>query len=213
MQNLALWKYIEQTPLVPPSKHDAFVAQLMEKEGWPQFRAEAAMREYRRYLYLSKIRDGQIQPGPVLESLRHLHLQHASEFWIACGVPAPEGNQVLAMQTASESHVVSAETRALYQIEFCAPAPQEFWPSPTPKPSRPKPSRGFLGLMGGGFLAFVSGIHTGYFAISAVGFFVFFGAALAYSSPDKPGIQVQGNNGLSGLLGGIFSGGGGSNES
>ncbi len=209
MHDPALWKRLEQTPLIRASEHEAFLAQLQAHFAWPRFRAEGAMREYRRYLYLSKVAEGHIQPGPVLNALHQLHMQHAPDFWAAAGLAAPDGNQILTLQSSAQERIACADTLARYQFEFGLPAPAEFWPPALRKPARKSRSRGFLMLMAGGFAAFIAGFFTGYFAVSALGFFFFFGAAHAWVASETPGLHVPGNKGVGGFLGSFWGGGGG----
>jgi len=166
------------TALVPKAVREDFLAQLMAHEGWPRFRAEAALEEYRRFLYLARINPAATLPA-CFAGLQQLHLAYAAEFHAASGgsTRLPGGPMQPVAGMANET--AQAETLALYQLEFTTMPLADFWPQPDKTRRRPGKARLLLALAFISAAVGISLLGLGLFGIGAALCFIAIGASFA----------------------------------
>jgi hypothetical protein len=124
---------LETMNITRPDAPKGFVTRLAEENGWTIERAEAADREYRRFLMLAWSTDEMVVPSRDVDAAWHEHLLHTRHYWDATcrdilgkafhhdpGDGSPVDARV---------HAAGYErTLALYQRIFDEPAPTDVWP-------------------------------------------------------------------------------------
>lgn len=116
-----------------PDAPKGFVTRLAEENGWTIERAEAADREYRRFLMLAWSTDEMVVPSRDVDAAWHEHLLHTRHYWeTTCRDilgkhfhhDPGDGSPVDAAVHAAGY----VRTLSLYDQVFGEPAPMDVWP-------------------------------------------------------------------------------------
>lgn len=79
-EHQALWARIEAFQLDEPEAEFPFSSRLSEQQDWsPDFTA-LAIREYKRFLFLSMVATHMVSPSLVIDEVWHLHLQYTQSY-------------------------------------------------------------------------------------------------------------------------------------
>ncbi|MEL7184197.1 MAG: hypothetical protein AAGK57_11200, partial [Pseudomonadota bacterium] len=90
--------------------------------------ARAAIAEYRRFLYLSALKQGRTVPTKAVDEVWHLHLTHTKDYWETFVPNALGGAAIHHTPGSPDSHVSDFRaTRARYEAEFDEDPPKGFW--------------------------------------------------------------------------------------
>ena len=121
----ALWAWIESYPLPTDSAGTSFEAQLMSARRLSADAARAAIREYRRFVYLCAIRDSRSVPSRMADGAWHLHLSHTRDYWDRFVPDILDGRELHHAPGTPDGHEVDFEaTRERYEAEFDSPPPR-----------------------------------------------------------------------------------------
>lgn len=116
-----------------PDAPRGFVTRLAEENGWTIERAEAADREYRRFLMLAWSTDEMVVPSRDVDAAWHEHLLHTRHYWDATcrdilGKPFHHDPGDGGAGDAAKHAAGYDRTLALYERVFGEPAPADVWP-------------------------------------------------------------------------------------
>ena len=133
LSNQQLWASIESFEFDQGKVAYPFAARLSDETGWSRAYALAAIREYRRFVYLALTGDQPVTPSREVDAVWHLHLTYTRSYWERfCGEtlgrplhhePTPGGNAA-----ATTYRAQYANTKARYLAEFGENAPVALWP-------------------------------------------------------------------------------------
>ena len=126
---------LEHMDITRPDAPKGFVTRLAEENGWTIERAEAADREYRRFLLLAWTTTAMVVPSKDVDAAWHEHLLHTRHYWdTTCrdilGKTFHHDPGDGSEADASIHAEGYARTLALYEEMFGGPAPQDVWPRP-----------------------------------------------------------------------------------
>ena len=137
MQNPDLWTHLKSHPLIAPAHQETFIAKLMRSESWSRRKAEQAVEEYRRFLYLTQVMESEPTPSGPVDAVWHLHMTYTRDYWdrLCKSVlgrklhhnPGKSTGETPRFQQQYEA------TKARYEVEFADPPPRQFWPGPPAK--------------------------------------------------------------------------------
>ncbi|MEL6169616.1 MAG: hypothetical protein AAFR35_13065 [Pseudomonadota bacterium] len=137
MRNPELWAKIKAHRFDATTGTKPFSAKLAEQQSWGTKDTEKAIREYRRFLYLTQIAEGQVTPSNVIDRVWHTHLTFTRNYWDEfCGkvLGKPlhhdpcEGDEEMPRYRAQYE-----ATLKLYRDEFGNDPPRLLWPHPASK--------------------------------------------------------------------------------
>lgn len=124
---------LENMDITRPDAPKGFVKRIAEENGWTIEHAQAADREYRRFLLLAWTTTEMVVPSRDVDAVWHEHLLHTRHYWDATcrdilgktfHHDPGDGSPVDA-----DMHAAGYDrTLALYEQVFGEPAPQEIWP-------------------------------------------------------------------------------------
>jgi hypothetical protein len=77
----ALWRRLEAFRFDEAETALPFAARLARDNCWPKRRAERAIAEYRRFLYLACTAGHEVTPSPDVDAVWHLHLVYTRSYW------------------------------------------------------------------------------------------------------------------------------------
>ncbi len=130
-----LWARIRDYAFDEDRPERGFLDRLRELTRWRQETAEAALEEYRRFVYLAMVAPHPVTPPVAVDLVWHLHLTDTRDYWQRfCGVtlgrelhhtPSRGGERERARWKAQY-----ADTLTTYARVFGEAPPAEFWPHP-----------------------------------------------------------------------------------
>jgi hypothetical protein len=133
MKNAGLWKAIEGLSIGPEDASLSFSQRLARENGWSPVFAEEVIREYRRFIYLVALGDGELTPSDQVDQAWHLHMTYTRSYWTElCGTvlgrelhhfPTKGGDQ-----EQGRFRIQYEKTLAIYEREFGHPPPAAIWP-------------------------------------------------------------------------------------
>jgi hypothetical protein len=124
---------LQTMEIVPTAAETTFAQKLADENGWPIARAEAALREYRRFLLMAWVSPDMVVPSKDVDEAWHLHLTHSRHYWeVLCGeiLRKPFHHEPSLGGHAEDARHgdAYARTLALYEHLFDEAAPEEVWP-------------------------------------------------------------------------------------
>ena len=161
---------IQAHPLDKPGADFKFSDRLALENGWPLVFAERVIAEYRRFVYLACLDEGEVTPSDEVDQAWHMHLAYSRDYWEefcpnVLGRPLHHGPTDGGGDEEKRYEANYDGTLELYQRIFAERPPSDIWPPAairfqyapanvrvnkllfeiTPKQ---KPKRGFLDWMG-----------------------------------------------------------------
>lgn len=129
----ALWGALEAMRIEADGAKLSFAARLARENGWSPAFAEAALTEYRRFLYLAAVSDRPVTPSEAVDQAWHLHLSYTRHYWdVLCGemLGRPLHHEPTAggRDEAARHRGQYEATLWLYRETFGAAPPVEIWP-------------------------------------------------------------------------------------
>ena len=111
-----------------------FAARLAKENGWSRAKAERAIAEYKRFIYLTATHTRQVCPSEDVDAVWHLHLTYSRSYWegLCRGVLGREIHHDPTRGGAAEDdkHVrMYEDTLKAYEAAFGAKPPSDIWPS------------------------------------------------------------------------------------
>ncbi|MBU6455040.1 MAG: hypothetical protein KGS72_24935 [Cyanobacteria bacterium REEB67] len=76
-----LWPRIKAYELDKPNVPFPFSARLMKEQGWSAALAQAAIEEYKRFMFLAVAAGHRVTPSKTVDEVWHLHLIYTREYW------------------------------------------------------------------------------------------------------------------------------------
>lgn len=129
----ALWDRIAGHPFERPELALDFTRRLARERGWSLDYARGAVREYRRFCFLTMVSDEPVTPSEEVDEVWHQHLTFTRDYWdLWCGQvlrgalhhDPTAGGQAEGQRFRAQY----AETLALYESHF-GPPDLAFWPA------------------------------------------------------------------------------------
>lgn len=132
MQNNDLWARLEAHAFDDPGAAAPFSVKLAAEEGWTPDYTRRVIEEYRKFLYLTQITDGEATPSEVVDRAWHMHLTFTRDYWDGlCGEVLRRGLHHDPCSGPEEMPRYADQYRAtlrLYEREFDALPPSDIWP-------------------------------------------------------------------------------------
>ncbi len=129
-----LWKKIERIEFDSIAVGKTFSEHLASENGWTLSFAQRAVREYKRFAYLSVISDRDLVPSYAVDQVWRLHLTDTRHYWgTFCKILERQLHHLpLGTHVANREKAVSnyKRTQSLYREEFGKEPRLEFWPAP-----------------------------------------------------------------------------------
>ena len=130
-----LWKKIKEVEFDAIALNGTFSEHLAASNGWTPSFAQRAIREYKKFMYLSAVSERSLVPSDVVEQVWRMHLTDTRHYWgTFCKMIGKPIHHVKVGQHVAESTATIAEyehTRTFYEEEFKQPPRSEFWPVAT----------------------------------------------------------------------------------
>jgi hypothetical protein len=129
----ALWRRLESFRFDEAEAALPFAARLARDNYWPRSRADRAITEYRRFLYLACTGGHEVTPSPDVDTVWHLHLVYTRSYWDhLCGEvlqrPLHHGPTRGGGSEDQRYRGNYQRTLASYRRAFGADAPSDIWP-------------------------------------------------------------------------------------
>src|SRR5262245_4644050 len=127
LTNSKLWERIGGFEIDNSGAESPFSARLAREQGWSPERTQAAIDEYKRFIYLTCIAASPLTPSEVVDQVWHFHLLYTRSYWtdLCEGVLGrPLHHEPSKGGGAPAYHFLDlyANTRSLYESEFdCTP--------------------------------------------------------------------------------------------
>ena len=140
MKDPELWRRVEAAAFPP-----GFTEKLGRDYRWSRAFSEAAVDEYRRFVYLSQIGTDRVTPSVTVDKVWHMHLVHSRNYWDEWSrvLYRPLHHEPAAPKDSGQTHRAQyATTLERYAEEFGAP-PERFWPA------RPRRAVNWIGILAG----------------------------------------------------------------
>lgn len=161
MKNPALWNRLQAHRFDAPGATQPFSVKLAMAEGWDADYTAAVIEEYRRFLYLTQISDGQVTPSIPVDRAWHMHLTFTRDYWeVLC--PKVLGRALhhepcRGPEEMPRYHRQFDQTRNLYLAEFGALPPAHVWGGGDTSDKAPKRfvQAGLYGVSAGVILLFL----------------------------------------------------------
>ncbi len=124
----ALWARIESYTLPKDAAGISFLEQLRKMHGISHETAQTAIREYKRFLYLSALRMGRCVPTRAVDEVWHLHLTHTRDYWESFVPDVLGGRKIHHEPGAPDGHSRDFDaTLHRYEAEFGEVPPKGIW--------------------------------------------------------------------------------------
>lgn len=128
-----LLKRIELHPLDDPEAQLPFSRRLAQENGWPYDYALRVIAEYRRFVYLACISDGEVTPSDEVDQAWHLHLAYSYDYWLTfcekvLNQPLHHGPTKGGDAEEARYQANYARTLKLYGDVFGEAPPTDIWP-------------------------------------------------------------------------------------
>lgn len=130
----ALWDKIAALSIGPQDAALSFGDRLARENGWSRNYTDDVTAEYRRFLYLVAIGDGELTPSDQVDQAWHLHLSYTKSYWHQLcreilGFELHHGPTRGGKAEQARYRQQYAHTLAFYEEVFGEPPPPAIWPS------------------------------------------------------------------------------------
>lgn len=130
-----LWKKIKEVEFDAIALNGKFSDHLAASNGWTQSFAQRAIREYKKFMYLSAVSERVLVPSDVVDQVWRLHLSDTRHYWgTFCQMIGKPIHHVKVGEHSAESAQTLSEydyTKSFYLDEFKQAPRAEFWPAGT----------------------------------------------------------------------------------
>lgn len=132
--NPDLWRKLQAYHFDDLKVELPYSARLTQDEGWSATDTGRVIDEYRRFLYLSQIMDGNLAPPGPIDAAWTRHLLYTRDYWERF-VPGVLGGRALHRATAiakdqAEQRAYLQALRVAYRREFGEAPPRDIWVHP-----------------------------------------------------------------------------------
>lgn len=134
MRHPALWQRLEHFRVDDGDAPLSFIKRLARDNNWSQDFAEAAYREYLRFVYLMSVTDVPLTPSDEVDQVWHLHLAYTRSYWQdlceeTLGHPLHHGPTRGGRSETTKFKDWYQRTLDVYAEEFGEPPPGRIWPA------------------------------------------------------------------------------------
>jgi hypothetical protein len=132
LKDEALWEKLTELTFNDFESGRFFTKDLAKTERWSEKFAAAVVEEYRRFLYLTQVGDGEITPSVPVDRAWHLHLTYTDHYWHElCGSVLGQPLHHVRGGPGDAERLLEQyrETLDLYRREFGISPPKEIWRS------------------------------------------------------------------------------------
>lgn len=130
----ALWARIASYPMPADAAGVSFEDQLRDAHGISLRTARTAIAEYRRFLYLSALKQGRTVPTKAVDEVWHLHLTHTRDYWERFVPQVLDGQPIHHSPGQPQGHIDDFRaTEGRYVAEFGEDPPKGMWKTATRK--------------------------------------------------------------------------------
>jgi hypothetical protein len=207
MRDPDLWQRIENNLGVAPvpvavaddEQMEPLASRLSEDENWEPGYARGAVREYARFIYLSRVSPGRVTPSDIVDKVWHTHLvdsrSYVEEFCQTLFGQIVHHQPSGGPSEAARHKMQYADTLALYKEEFGTEPPVDYWYHYAPEQADADRRQ----LRGAKWKGLVAGIGLGatlHWLFGWVAFALFLGFIFAwivegFLSPRVPGPRMK----------------------
>jgi hypothetical protein len=132
MQNPRLWQRLSRFGFDAGEGSEPYSVKLAAAEGWPAEYTARVIEEYRRFLYLTQVDEGQATPSVAVDRAWHMHLTFTRSYWdVLCGEVLQKMLHHDPCRGAEEMDRYADQygaTKRLYAEEFGQLPPEDIWP-------------------------------------------------------------------------------------
>jgi uncharacterized protein (TIGR04222 family) len=131
-QQQALWQRLEAHDFGTSDCALTFERRLAREHGWSEAQAAGAIREYKRFCFLSVVAGHVVTPSDAVDEVWHQHLTYSRDYWrqfcpVVLGTELHHEPTRGGRDQGRLHYAQYAETLASYQHWFGAP-PLDYWP-------------------------------------------------------------------------------------
>lgn len=135
MKDVSVWERIRDHAFDDGQPETTFAARLSREQRWSTVFTEAAILEYRRFIYLVAIAEESLTPSQTIDDVWHLHLCYTKNYWNelcrnVIGKPIHHSPSRGGKKEDQKYVEYYQKTRELYRHEFGEDPPPEYWPMP-----------------------------------------------------------------------------------
>ncbi|MBY0421559.1 MAG: hypothetical protein K2Q06_04590 [Parvularculaceae bacterium] len=130
--NPELWRALDAFEIGPRDAALSFRDRLARENGWSSARADAAIVEYKKFIYLAATGERMRTPSVAVDQVWHLHLTYSRSYWEdlcapVLGRPLHHGPTEGGAREDAKFFAAYQATLDAYAREF-GPPPAAFWP-------------------------------------------------------------------------------------
>jgi len=126
------WKRISDHLIDVVSAEFTFSDRLARENDWSINKAQRAIEEYKRFIYLCAVSTKELTPSDEVDQVWHLHLAYTRDYWgpfaEAVGKKIHHGPTTGGENERQRYISNYAETLKLYEQEFATKPPPDIWP-------------------------------------------------------------------------------------
>ncbi|MDJ1472660.1 glycine-rich domain-containing protein [Xanthocytophaga flava] len=127
--NQELWSKILAFDFDLPVSEYGFSTRLAKENNWTRHFTEAAILEYKKFMYLAATSDMMVSPSPIVDEVWHLHLLFTQSYTDFCEVIGKNVHHIPSTHNRSDEakfRQAKERTQKLYTEAF-GPQPSEIW--------------------------------------------------------------------------------------
>lgn len=126
-----VWQKIMQFVIAGEDSNASFVQKLVRENAWSEKRAEQAILEYKKFIYLCVTQNSVMVPSDAVDRVWHLHLLYTKNYWQEfCGQVLLQKVDHNPAQTEEQDTMKQAyeQTLRMYENTFAQKPPASIWP-------------------------------------------------------------------------------------
>ncbi len=127
--NRQLWEQVSDFDIAEYSFNYGFALRLATENKWSLSFTDAAIEEYKKFMFLAAISDDMIAPSEVVDIVWHLHLIYSDAYQTFCKVLGKEIRHIPSRKEQAEQEQFGAakhSTQKVYEPVF-GPIPEAIW--------------------------------------------------------------------------------------
>lgn len=127
--NRQLWKQVSDFDIAEYSYNYGFALRLATENKWSLSFTDAAIEEYKKFMFLAAISEEMIAPAAIVDTVWHLHLIYSDAYQSFCKVLGKEIRHIPSRKEQAEQEQFGAAkhfTQKVYEPVF-GPMPEAIW--------------------------------------------------------------------------------------
>ncbi|MBL7703969.1 MAG: hypothetical protein JNM21_00350 [Taibaiella sp.] len=128
-QNRQLWERVSAFDIAEYSFNYGFALRLATENKWSFSFTDAAIMEYKKFMFLASISDEMISPSVIVDTVWHLHLIYSDAYQSFCKLLGKEIKHIPSRKQAGEQakfHAAKLLTQKIYEPVF-GTMPEAIW--------------------------------------------------------------------------------------